>query len=149
MKMKELQVSEEYLDSLCEWMMEWVKKDDAYTVPQFLQWKGIGYHYFKYFLHRSPKVLNTFEVMKSVLCNRWLHLAMTRDELPAHRSKVLLRYLKLYDSHAVDMEQEAREQVAAIEKTVEATYISENYAREKLDGVYRDHYAQNVNKRRS
>ena len=146
--MREVNVSDEYLDSLCEWMLEWVKRDDARTVSQFLQWKGIGYPFFNYIKHISPRVHNTFEVMKSILCNRWIHMAMTEDKIPSHRVKLLMRYVRLYDTHGYDMEIEARQQVAEAEKKVECDYFAENYAREKPNGIYRDLYDKNDDKRR-
>jgi hypothetical protein len=149
MRMREVNVSEEYLESLCEWMMEWVKKDDALTVSQFLQCKGIGYPFFNYMKYQSPKVHNTFEVMKSILCNRWFHMAMTKETLPPHRAKLLMRYIRLYDSHGYEMELDARKTVAEAEKKVEVEYFAENYAREKLTGLYRDNYEKNDDKRRS
>jgi len=148
MKMMEISVSDEYLDSVCEWMMEWVQKDDSLTVPQFLQWKGIGYPFFKYFVYRSSKVMNTFEVMKSILCNRWFHKAMYTEDLSPQRAKILFRYLRLYDSHGLDIEQIAREERVAVERKVDLQFAADNYAREKLDGEYQHIYQQNDDKRR-
>lgn len=148
MKMRPITVSSEYLDSLCEWMLEWVKKDDAYTVPQFLQWKGIGYPYLKYFCYTNEKVNNTFEIMKSILHNRWFHLAMKKDELPPHRAKMLMRYLRHYDSHGLDVEQQMKEAVAEAETKASMQVHAENYAREELQQPYRGIYDQNDHKRR-
>lgn len=149
MKMRRIDVSDEYIESLGEWMLKWVKKPDAYTISQFLQYKGIGYPYFKYFIYEYPQLHNIYEVVKSILCNRWLKMALQQKDIPQHRAKVLMRYLRLYDSHGFDMEQEARQNVAAAEKTAELNYITENYARERLDGVYKQNYQKNVDKRRS
>ena len=149
MKMQPIQVTPDYLEDLCEWMQYWSKQEDSYTVPQFLQWKGIGYHYMKYFCYQSEKVNNSFEVMKSVLHTRWLDLAMTKDEIHHHRAKVLMRYLRLYDSHGLDVEKSMKEalQDAAILADMKRT--AENYATEELHEPYRAIYDQNDNKRRS
>lgn len=148
MKMRTYNASPEYLEDLCDAMLEWVKEDNALTVPQFLQKKGIGYPFFKYFVYASDKVCNTYEIMKSILCNRWLHMAMTKDELPPHRSKVLMRYLRLYDSHALDMEHMAKEQLEDARVASEMKYTLEKYDKQKLSEPYKSIYNDNVNKRR-
>lgn len=148
MKMREVNVSDEYLDSLCEWMLEWVKDEKSLTIPQFLAHKGIGYPYFKYFVWRSPKVANTFEVVKAILNTRWLQKGLGNSDLPAHRAKMLMRYLRLYDSHALDVEEESRKAIAEAEVKADMRYFAESYAREKLDEPYRGLYDENVDKRR-
>jgi len=148
MKMRTYNASPEYLEDLCDQMLEWVKDPNALTIPQFLQKKGIGYPFFKYFVYASDKVCNTYEIMKSILCNRWLHMAMTKDELPPHRAKVLMRYLRLYDSHALDMEQMAKEQLEDARVASEMKYTLEKYDRKELSEPYKSIYNDNVNKRR-
>ena len=149
MKMREVQVSQEYVETLCEKMLEWVKKEDAYTIPQFLQWKGIGYPYLKYIVHTNPQACNTFEVMKAILNNRWLHMAMSKDELPPHRAKVLMRYLRLYDSHGLDVEEESRKQIVEAETKQQMQFLAEQYDRSDLEEPYRGIYEKNIDKRRS
>lgn len=146
--MREVNVSDEYLDSLCEWMVEWVKKDSSLTIPQFLAHKGIGYPYFKYFVWRSPKVANTFEVVKAILANRWVSMGLTKDDLPPHRAKMLMKFLRLYDSHALDVEEESRKAIAEAEVKADMRYFAEKYDREQLEQPYRGFYEDNVNKRR-
>lgn len=148
MRMREIQVSQEYVDTLCEKMMEWVKKDDSWTIPQFLQWKGIGYPYLKYIVHTHPQAGNAFEVMKSILNNRWFHYAWTNNELPPHRAKMLMRYLRLYDSHALDVEEEAKKQIAEVETKTQMQFIAEHYDRSELDEPFKGIYDKNVDKRR-
>lgn len=148
MKMAGLQVSTEYIEDLCEKMLEWVKNPKAYTVPQFLQWKGIGYPYLKHLIYAHPQVCNTFEVMKSILNNRWFHLAMKEKELPAHQSKMLLRYLNLYDSHALDVEEESKKRISEAQSRPHIRYTPEGYDRSNLTGPYEGIYERNVNKRR-
>jgi len=149
MKMREVQVSTEYVETLCQKMLEWVKKDDSYTIPQFLQWKGIGYPYLKYIIYTYPQAHNAFEVMKAILCNRWFFLAMKKDKLPQHQAKMLMRYLRLYDSHALDVEEEAKKSVAEAETKVQMQYLAEYYDRSELTEPYKGIYDQNIDKRRS
>tara|TARA_Y100000034_G_scaffold134987_1_gene205160 strand:- start:1393 stop:1854 length:462 start_codon:yes stop_codon:yes gene_type:complete len=149
MKMRAIQVSEEYLESLAQWMEEWVKLESSLTIPQFLKAKGIGYQYLKYFIYISPLVQNTFEVMKATLFTRWLDMAMSKEKMPAHRAGVLMRYIKYYDSHTFDLDQEARKEIASLEQQSELMYKAENYANEDLKGIHRELYDQNVDKRGS
>ena len=146
--MREIQVSDEYLDSLCDWMMEWVKKDSSLTIPQFLKERGIGYPYFKFFIWRSPKVNNVYEVMKSTLFCKWLNMGLYDKDLSQHKAKILMRYINLYDSHGFDLQQEAKNEESVATKTAELNYITENYAQEKLNATYQSFYDRNVNKRR-
>lgn len=148
MKMRQIAVSQEYIDSLCEWMFEWVKKDDALVIPQFLQWKGIGYPYLKYFCHTNEKVNNTFEVVKAILHNRWFHKAMYTKELSSDKRKLLMRYLRQYDSCGIDIEEQIKTAVAEREALTEMKVYAENYAREELQQDYRGIYEENVDKRR-
>lgn len=148
MKARPIQVSEEYLETVCEWMIEFANKEDSYTVPQFVQFKGIGYQYIKYFCAINDKVSNTFEIMKSVLHNRWLLLAMRLEELPAHRSKMLMRYLKLYDSHGLDVELEVKSAIAEVETKTNMRVTADNYAAAELQQPYTGIYESNDNKRR-
>lgn len=149
MKMQKIDVSDEYLDTLCRWIDEFASDADSLTIPQFLSQKGIGYHYFKYFIYRSPKVRNAYEVMKSALCDRWVRKAMSDKNMPQHQAKVLMRYLSVYDSHARDLDEESKKAIAEVEKIAELNFTSENYASSKLEGVYKGFYEKNTNKRRS
>lgn len=146
--MRHIQVSEEYLDSLCDWMLEWSAKKNSYTLPQFLDWKGLGFPYLKQFCSQSEKVRNTYEVMKARLHNRWLNMVLTLDELPAHRSKVVLRYIRLYDSHALFEEREMKRAVEETRALTEMKIYADNYAREELQQPYRGIYEKNDDKRR-
>lgn len=148
MKMRKIQVSNEYLDSLCDWLLEWVKMEDSLTIPQFLKWKGIGYPYMKYFCYISDRVNNTFEVVRAILHTRWLHMAMTQDNLPKHRANVLMRYIKYYDSHCMDIEQSIKEAEAEAKAITEMRITAENYARAELESPFSDFYEDNADKRR-
>lgn len=149
MDRERISVSEEYLESLCDWMLEWAAKEDSYTVPQFLQWKGMGYYYLKYFCQHSDIVYNTFEEMKSIIHNRWFNLAMNTDSLPPHKSKMLMRYLRYYDAHAFDLERQMKESVIDAHTREEMKKAAENYARKELQEPFEGIYQKNDNKRRS
>lgn len=149
--MREVTVSDEYLDDLCEKMTEWAKGPDNLTIPQFLKERGLGYPYFKFFIWKSPKVNNTYEVMKSTLFTKWLKMALDPKEkdIAAHKAKVIMRYINLYDSHGYDMQQQAKIEEAEATKTVELQFMAETYAKEKLDAEYESFYERNDNKRRN
>jgi len=149
MRMRSIQVSEEYLLSLVEWMEEWVKDEEALTIPQFLKAKGIGYQYLKYFVYISPLVQNAFEIMKATLFTKWLKMALSKEKMPAHRAAVVMRYIKYYDSHTFDLDQEARKEISNLEQQSELIYKADNYADEDLKGIHRELYDENVNKRGS
>ena len=148
MRMRKVQVSEEYLDSLCDWMLNWVGQPESLTIPQFLADKGIGYPYLKYFCYISPQVENTFEVVKAILHCRWLLMGLSQEELPPHRAKMLMRYLRFYDSHALDVEDESKKAVAEAQTIAEMQFTSEQYARERLDEPFKGLYEKNDDKRR-
>lgn len=148
MRMREINVSEEYLEHLAEELISWVEDPKSLTIPQFLGYKGVGYPYFKYFVYISPHLANAFEVVKAKLNTRWLEMGLGCRELPAHRGKMLMRYLRLYDSHALDMEQEAREKVAEATARADIKYTLEKYEQEELQEPYRGIYQKNVDKRR-
>ncbi len=150
MRFDYIQVTPDYLDDLCDCMLEWAKGDeDAYTIPQFLRLKGIGYSYMKHFCYQSELVRNTFDIVQAILHTRWFNLAMNKNEIPPHRAKVLMRYLRLYDGHGLDVEKTMRE--AALDANTEADMrrVAQNYAREKLKPPYQKIYDENDNKRRN
>jgi len=147
--MRHIQVSEEYLDTICDWMTTWSKKNDSYTIPQFIELRGIGFPYLQQFCCQSDKVRNTYEVMKARLHNRWLGMVMRLEEMPVSKAKVLMRYLRLYDSHALYEEREMKKAVEETRATTEMRICAENYAREELQQPYKGIYEENDNKRRS
>ena len=148
MEMRQINVSDEYLDSVCEWLLSWAEKEDSFALPQFIQEKGIGYPFLKFFSHRSPKVHNTMEVVKAMLHTRMLKKIMVEHNMSNHQAKVLLRYLKIYDSHAYDMETQERMAVAEAEKKAEAFYAAENYANLPLEPQYEKIYQKNEQKKK-
>lgn len=147
-KMAHVQVSEEYLDTVCQWLEKWGHQEDSWIIAQFLKKHGIGWSYFKHFLTLSPKLKNTFEVVIAGLCEKWVRYAMEKKSLPQHMQKIILRYLRVYDNHAYDMDLEAKKELAREETTATLDYVKEDYAREQLEGVFKRIYELNSNKRR-
>jgi len=76
-------------------------------------------------------------------------MAMNEDELPQHRAKVLMRYLRLYDSHGLDTEEESKKRIAEEETKIQMQYIAEKYDGSELTEPYKGIYEQNADKRRS
>lgn len=147
--MQELQVSEEYLDTVVDWLEEWGSKESSLVISQFLTDYGIGWKYFKQFLEISPKVLNAFEVATSRLHVRWLHFALSQKDLPRHLHSVLMRYLRAYDHHVYDLDLAARQQLNQEPNVTFRRYESKDYGSAELQGIYKQMYDANVNKRRS
>lgn len=143
-------VSEEYLDDLGGWLKEWASKKDSMILAQFCSKYGIGFSYLKHFTFLSQQFGNIYEVAIATLCERWLDYAMKTKNMPQHMQKVIMKYLRAYDHHSFDMEMEAKKEVAREETLSSITnYVAEDYSKEKLEGVYKQFYDQNVNKRRS
>ncbi len=147
-RMRHIQVSDEYLETVCNWLEDWMKESDSWIIAQFLKKHGIGWSYFKHFLTISPKLKNIFEVAVATLCEKWVLYAMTKKNLPSHMQKVILRYLRVYDNHAYDLELESKKELAREETTAALDYVKEDYAKEQLEGVFKRIYELNSNKRR-
>lgn len=140
-------VSHEYIDSLCEWLIEWAKLKDSWAMPQFFEKYNLGYPYFYYCCRVSDKAANTFEVAKCILHNKWLDLARKSKTLPAHQAKVLMRFLRYYDSHALDVEKQMKQSLVETQVRAQMEVTAENYARAELEEPYRKLYEQNLDKR--
>ena len=87
---QQAKVSAEYLDTICEWLEEWVENPSSMAIPQFLSHRGIGWGFFKQFLDMSPKLQNTFEVVVCELHSRWIDYAFSKKELSRHIQSILL-----------------------------------------------------------
>lgn len=146
---QQAKVSEEYLDTICDWLEEWVEKPTSMAIPQFLSHRGIGWGFFKQFLDMSPKLQNTFEVVVCELHSRWIDYAFSKKELSRHIHSILMRYLRVYDPHAFDLELMAKKEVAESSNLTLIKYESENYSSSDLQGVFKQKYEDNANKRRS
>jgi hypothetical protein len=152
MRSRRMTVNEEYIDTIVESLLKWVDEEGSFTVPQYLAHRGIGYSYFKYLCEVSPKVHFAFEVVKSKLCNKWVDFAFQDAQgknLNQYQAKILLRYINLYDLHGRDVKDTEREALKEIEAIAEMKYTVESYAGTKLDGIHKQNYETNLNKRRS
>ncbi len=150
MRHRNLNASPDYIDDLCDSMEKWAEKENSWIVPQFLKFRGLSFRYFKGFCLQYPKVDAYFEVLKATLNTRWLEFGLNNDVLPPHKGKMLLRYLRIYDSHVLDMEDEVRAQrVELEEKIFRQQYEADNYGSEQLEEPYREGYEQCDNQRRS
>ena len=143
-------VSEEYLESVCEWLEEWSNQEDSLIIAQFLKKHGIGWSYFKHFLALSPQLENTFEITISGLCEKWLLYAMEKkNDMPQHMQKIVMKYLRVYDNHSYAVDLEAKKELAREQPTQSPEYKNENYAKKQLKGVYKQIYELNTDKSRS
>jgi len=144
-------ISDDYIESIGEWLIEWRDEPDSWILAQFLRRYDIGWSYLQYFVKVSPRLKNIFETTIATLCEKWLMYAMKAEKLPAHMQKVVMKYLRVYDNHAFSVEKEAREAVAAEAARAAANpegYEREDYSKEELNGLYSDIYERNVNKSR-
>lgn len=146
-KRRNVTVSEEYLDDLGEWLKEWAQKKDSMILAQFCRKYGIGFSYLKHFTTVSQQLANIYEVAIASLCERWLMYAIDTKEMPQHMQKIIMKYLRAYDHHSFDQEMEARKEVVREENNSIANYVKEDYSKERLEGIYKHLYDQNVNKR--
>lgn len=142
-------VSDEYLETVCDWLEKWARHKDSWIVAQFLKKHGIGWSYFKHFISISPKLENIFETTIAGLCEKWLLYAMKKESLPAHMQRILMKYLRVYDNHAYDVDQQAKKEIAREETTSKNDYVKEDWAKKQLEGVFKDIYEYNTDKRRN
>ena len=142
-------VSDEYLETVCKWLSDWSEESESWIIAQFLKKHGIGWSYFQHFLTLSPKLENIFETTISGLCEKWLFYAMKKKDMPPHMQKVVMKYLRVYDNHAYSVDIEAKKELAREETISGLEYVKEDYAQRELEGVYKRIYELNVNKGRS
>ena len=145
----EISVSKEYIETLCDWLEEWTQDSDSWCIPQFLKKYGIGWTYLQSMMQLCPQLHNTFEVTVSHLFSKWMEYAFMKKDLPAHMQKVLMKYLRVYDNHAYYVDQEAKKEIAENTKFAVHNYATEDYSKERLEGLYKRLYDDNINKRRS
>lgn len=149
MRGRKLKLSDEYIESLCEWMVEWGKEEHALTVPQFLRHKGLGYPFLKHLVETNNMVANAFEIMKYHLHSRWLERGMSSAKMPDHQVKIMMKYISVYDSHAHDMATQARREAAEAKGHGEAkAFLQERYGDAELSEPYKTIYDKNDSKRR-
>lgn len=145
----DISVSKEYIDTVCDWLDEWAEREDSWTVPQFLKEYGIGWTYFNALMEICPQLHLQFETIIAGLHSKWMRYAFEQNELPPHMQKILLKYLRVYDNHAFYVDQEAKKEIAEKTKFAVTNYAAENYSEERLEGLYKRLFDDNVNKRRS
>lgn len=141
-------VSDEYIDSLCEWMLEWAQKDTSLTIPQFQQERGICNFYINYFKANKPKFLKCLEITKAVLCNRWMMMGMNSEKMAPHKEKIMNRYIRLYDTYSRDLDREFKQAIAEVTPQVQKVYYTESFADRPIATPYDKHYDRNVRKQR-
>lgn len=146
-RQRKVNVSEEYLETLCSWMQEWGADKKNMIIAQFCSRYGIGFGYLKYFVCISPKLANIYETTLATLCERWLLYAMKTKDMPNHMHKVVMKYLRAYDHQSYYQDLEARKELAYEKTSTDPNFIKEDYSKEQLDGIYKQLYEQNVNKR--
>lgn len=148
--MEKIQISPEYIETLCSWLEEWGNDPLSMVVPQFLSKHGISWKYFKAMKEAAPLLENTFEVVIAKLHTRWMELAFKKDDLSRHLTSILMRYLKVYDDHAFEIETKAKREIAEATSGVPLkVYESEDFKKLKLSGHFEEIYNSNVNRRRS
>ncbi len=144
-------VSDGMIERIGTALEKWAENESHMIIAEFCSEFGIGYNYLKHFVWTYPRLANIYETTLSTLCVRWLKYARDKDNLSSHMAKIVLRYLRAYDLHARDQEIEARKEIALAETdpTRNLNIEVKDYATEKLEGVFKLKYDENVDKRRS
>ena len=143
-----ISVSKEYIDTVCDWLESWSKKEESWCVPQFLKEYGLGWSYFQAMMDICPQLHHAFEITVAGLHSKWLLYAFKKDDIPPHMQKVLMKYLRVYDNHAYHVDQEAKKEISEQTKFAVTNYAVEDYSKERLEGLYQRLYDAGTNKRR-
>lgn len=141
-------VHEEYIESLATWLLEWVEKPTSLVTTQFLKERCISWANLDNLIRQSPNLANIFGYVEACLHTKWLELAMNHDKLPPHQAKVLMKYLRVYDTHSWNKEIDAKKEVAREEVNTVHEFIRETYEGAELQGIYKQFFDSNLNKRR-
>ena len=145
----EISVSEEYIDTVCEWLESWADKRDSWIIPQFLKAHGLGWTYFQALVEMCPQLRHIFETTVAGLCSKWMQYAMEKTELPRHMEKILMKYLRVYDNHSYSVDLEAKKDIAQNTTIAVTNYAVEDYSKARLKGLYQSLYDKNAKQRRS
>lgn len=145
----QISVSKEYIETVCDWLESWSEEESSWTIPQFLKKHGIGWSYFQAMMLIDPQLHNTFEIAIATLHDKWIMYAFDKKDIPQHLQKILMKYLRVYDNHAFYVEQEAKKELAENAEVNVNEYTTEDYKKERVEGLYKRFYDENVNKRRS
>lgn len=143
-----ISVSKEYLDTVCDWLESWSLEEDSWIIPQFLKKYGLGWSYFHALMALNPELFHSFEVVVSGLAAKWMLYGFSKSDLPTHMQKIMMKYLLIYDTHALEVEKEAKNESDKPKFSV-TDYATEDYSKERLEGLYKRLYELNVDKRRS
>jgi hypothetical protein len=147
---QKIQISEEYIETVCSWLEEWSEDSTAMVIPQFLAKHGISWQYLKQMMELAPSMQNAFEVTVSKLHARWIDMAFKKDELSRHLTSILMRYLRVYDAHAYEVETNAKKEVAEANVGAQlALYEKEDFKNLELSGRFKEIYESNADRRRS
>lgn len=139
---------EEYIESLGTWLIEWVQKPNSWVITQFLKEYCISWDNLNNLIYQDANLANVFGYVESALHVKWIEMAMSNEKMPAHKVKVLMKYLRVYDKHSWNLEIEAKRAVAREEMNTTHEFIRENYEGAELQGIYREFFETNANKRR-
>lgn len=150
MKLGNIQVSEEEVETVCENLSIWAEKETSLITAQFFKEYKIGYTYFQYLKHISPKLNFIWEVALAELCARWFKKIRADDE----NVKLGSKYLRLYDLYQLEVDTQKsmnvkREEVETKLRHEETKIKTENYSNHQLDEKYQSSYNSNINKRGS
>lgn len=140
--------SEEYIDTICEWMQSFQKDSRNVFVPQFLMQHGIGWDYMHKLLESSERIRNTFDVMVAALCCRWMDLAMLRSHnISKNYANLVTRYLTMYDGHAFSTQQKQGYKHGGIQENgmeKRLQFEKENFADKRITKEYKQFWDANV-----
>jgi hypothetical protein len=128
-------------------LLEWADHPYSLALPQFLGLKKMPYEWVKIWNELYPEVREAWNAAKAICCQRLFNYAMAMDRLPAHKQRIVNKYLDLYDVYAWDIQQAAR-QDANKEFVEQFAYELENWKVTKLHEEYEKFFAKNAEKRR-
>ena len=133
----EISVSEEYIDTVCDWLEKWSRHKDSWIIPQFLKAHGIGWSYFQGMMEAHAQLHHIFEITISGLCEKWLLYAMGKESLPRHMEKILMKYLRVYDNHAYYVDKEAKKEInQPIKFDLIGDYETDDYPQKLPEGLH-------------
>ena len=136
-------MSQEYVDTLIDWLEEWRKESSSFCVFQFLARYNIGWNLFKRYLKASERLNTAFETTLAWLADRWFDFGMKKDKLPKHQQALMEYYIKRYDLREWEKEIELRKDIAVLETQAAAKYVIEEWGQAELDGRFKEIYDKN------
>lgn len=141
------------IEMVMDQMRKWADKPSSMTIPQFLHEHRMGYSYFYSLVYATPRSQDAFESIQSQLCRKWIDYAFQSDEgknLNSYQAKILMKYVNLYDLHARDVRASEKAVLAEVEALAATqNYAADDYSNYPLEGIHKENYERNINKRRS